>query len=84
MFIGMTVAEALILQPPNVKSQLTGKDLNAGKDRGEKTGQQRMRWLDGIKQLNRHESEQTPRDSEGNRSLMCYHGVARSQTQLSN
>ena len=77
MFIGMTVAEALILRPPNVKSQLIGKDLNAGKDRGEKTGQQRMRWLDGIKQLKGHESEQTRRDSEGNRSLMCYHGVSK-------
>ena len=84
MFIGMAVAEALILRPPSVKSQLVGKDLNAGKDRRERTGQQRTRRLDGIKQLNGHESEQTPRDSEGNRSLMCYHGIAKSQTQLSN
>ena len=84
MFIGMAVAEALILWPPNVKSQLTGKDLNAGKDRRERTGQQRMRRLDGIKQLNGHESEQTLRDSEGNRSLMCYHGVAKSRRRLSN
>ena len=34
MFIGRTdtVAEAPILRPLNAKSQLTGKDLDAGKD----------------------------------------------------
>ena len=34
MFIGRTdvEAEALILWPPNVKSRLTGKDPDAGKD----------------------------------------------------
>ena len=49
--IGRTDAksEAPILWPPNVKSQLIGKDPVAGKDWGyvEKR-QQRMRWLDGI------------------------------------
>ena len=32
MFIGRTDAEALILWPPDVKSQLIGKDVNAVKD----------------------------------------------------
>ena len=32
IFIGRTVAEAPILWPPNMKSQLIGKDPNAGKD----------------------------------------------------
>ena len=32
IFIGRTEAEAPILQPPDVKSQLTGKDPDAGKD----------------------------------------------------
>ena len=34
IFIGRTdaKAEATILWPPNVRSQLTGKDSNAGKD----------------------------------------------------
>ena len=32
-------------------------------------GGDRMRWLDGHQQLNGHESEQTPRDSEGQGSL---------------
>ena len=36
--------EAPILWPPDVNSQLIGKDPDAGKDRG----QQRMRWLGSI------------------------------------
>ena len=39
-------AEAPILWSPDVKSQLVGKDPDAGKDWGqEDRGQQRMRWL---------------------------------------
>ena len=35
--------------PPDVKSQLTGKDWDAGKDWGqEEMGRQRIRRLDGI------------------------------------
>ena len=34
-------------------------------------GWQRMRWLDGIT-VNRHEFEQTPGDSKGQESLVCY------------
>ena len=51
IFIGGLDAEALapIIWPPAVKSGLTGKDPDAGKDEGKKRrGQQRMRWLDGI------------------------------------
>ena len=50
MFIGRTDAEAEtpILGAPDVKNQLTGKDLDAGKIEGGRRGQQRMRWLDGI------------------------------------
>ena len=51
IFIGRTYAkdEAPILWPLDVKSQLIGKDPDAGKDwRQEEKGQQRMRWLDGI------------------------------------
>ena len=32
MFIGRTDAEAPVLGPPDAKSQLTGKDPDAGKD----------------------------------------------------
>ena len=34
-FIGRTDAEAPILWPPDAKSQLTGKDPDAGKDWGQ-------------------------------------------------
>ena len=51
IFIGRTdaEAEALILWPPDAKSQCIGKDSDAGKDgRHEEKGVKRMRWLDGI------------------------------------
>ena len=51
MFTGRTdgEAEAPILWPPDVKSWLTGKDLDPGKIQGKgKRGWQRMRWLDSI------------------------------------
>ena len=51
IFIGRTdaEAEAPILWPPDSKSQLFGKDPDAGKDwRQKKRELQRMRWLDSI------------------------------------
>ena len=36
IFIGRTEAEAPILWPPDAKTQLTGKDFDAGKDWGQK------------------------------------------------
>ena len=52
IFIGKTdsEAEAPIPWPPDVKSQLIGKDPDAGKDlrQKEKGEWQRMRWLDSI------------------------------------
>ena len=35
IFIGRTDAEVAIFGPPNVKSQLTGKESDAGKDWGQ-------------------------------------------------
>ena len=65
-FTGRTDAEAPILWPPDAKSQLTGKDPDAGKDRGHKekrvTEDEMVGW---HHQLNGHEFEQTPGDSEG-------------------
>ena len=43
-----------------------------GKMEGKRRRWQRMRWLDGYHQLSGRESEQTPGDSEGQRSLTCY------------
>ena len=51
ILIGRTVAEAgtPIFWPPDAKSWLIRKYLDAGKDWGqERRWQQRMRWLDGI------------------------------------
>ena len=51
IFFGRTDAEteATIVWPPDVKSRLIRKDLDAGKDWGrEEKGWQRMKWLDGI------------------------------------
>ena len=51
IFIGRTdvEAEAPILWPPGAKSQLIGKDPDAGKDwRREEKGTTEERWLDGI------------------------------------
>ena len=48
-FPGNHHAQALVIWPPDVKSQLIGKDSDAGKIEGKKRrGQQRMRWFDGI------------------------------------
>ena len=48
IFIGRTdaEAEALILWPPDAKSCLIWKGLDAGKDWGQGKGWQRVRWLD--------------------------------------
>ena len=48
-FPGNHHAQALVIWPPDVKSQLIGKDPDAGKIEGKKRrGQQRMGWFDGI------------------------------------
>ena len=56
----------VFLWPPDVKSQLTGKDPDAGKDWGEEekgpTEDEIVGW---HHQLNGHEFEQALGDSEG-------------------
>ena len=65
-------AEAPILWPPDVKSQLTGKDPDVEKDWGqEEKGTTEDEMVEWHYQLNGHEFEQTPGDSEGQRSLAC-------------
>ena len=53
--------EVPILWPPDVKSQLTGKDSDAGKDRR----QRKKRVAEEHHQLNEHELEQTLGDTGG-------------------
>ena len=66
IFIGRTdaEAEAPILWPPNVKSQLIGKDPDAGNDwRHERVAEDEV--VGWFHQLNGCEFEQTPGESEG-------------------
>ena len=72
IFIGGTdaEAEALILGPPDVKSQFIGKDSDAGKDwRQEKKGMTEDKLVGWHHWLNGHEFEQALGDCEGQRSL---------------
>ena len=74
IFIGRIDVEAEVptLWPPDVKSQLIGKDPDAGKDWGwEKKGVIGDEMVGWHHQLNGHESEQTLGDSEGQGSLVC-------------
>ena len=74
LFTGRTGAEAEvpILWPPDAKSQLTGKDPDAGEDWGqEEKGTTEDEMVGWQHRLNGHELEQTPGDSEGQGSLVC-------------
>ena len=72
IFIGRTDAEAPILWPPDAKSRLIGKDLDVGKDWGQKkkgiTKDEMAGWHHWF---NGHEFEQTPGCGEGQGSLVC-------------
>ena len=88
IFIGRidAEAEALILWPPDAKSQLIRKDPDAVKDWGQEekgvTEDEMVRW---HHQMNGHEFEQALRDGEGQGSLVCCSPYGtKSQTLLSN
>ena len=74
IFIGRTdaEAEAPIFWPPNMKSRLIGKNPDAGKDwRPEEKWVTEDEMIGWHHWLNRHESEQTSGDSEGQGRLVC-------------
>ena len=67
-----TEAETLILQPPDVTSQLIREDRDAGKDwRQEDKETTEDRMVGWHHQLDRHEFEQALGDGEGQESLAC-------------
>ena len=73
IFFGRTDAKAVapVLWPPDAKSQLIGKDPDAGKDwrqEERKTEDEMVGW---DHWLNRYEFEQTLGDGEGRGTLAC-------------
>ena len=75
IFIGRTdaKAEAPVLQPPDVKNWLTGKDPGAGNDwRQEGKGVTEDEMVGWHHWLNGNEFEQAPGVGDGQGSLACY------------
>ena len=71
IFIGRTDAEAPILWSPDVRSQLTGKDPDAGKDWGQEKGATEDEMVWWHHRFNGHGLGQTPGNGEGQVSLVC-------------
>ena len=83
-FIGKTDAEAPILWPPDSKSWLTGKDLDAGKNWGQEKGAIEGEMGGWHHWLNGHKFElilEMPKDREAWHAAV--HGVTKSRTWLS-
>ena len=82
---GLMLKQAIVLWPPDAKSQLIGKDPGAGKDwRQEETGWQRLRWLYGITD-SMHMSLSKLWETVKDREVWCSaaNGVTKSQKSLS-
>ena len=88
IFIGRTDAEteAVILWPPDVKTWVTGKDLDAGNDcRQEEKGTTEDEMVGWYHRLDGQEFEQALGVGDGWGNLACYSPwVAKNWTRLSN
>ena len=73
IFIGRidAEAEAPILWPSDVKSQIIRKDPDAGKDWRQEKGTTEDEMVGCHHQINRHEFEQAPGDGERQGGLVC-------------
>ena len=73
IFIPRTGAEAgaPILWPPDAKSQLIGKEPDAGKDWRQEKGMTEDEMIGWHHQLDGHEFEEALRVGEGQRRLAC-------------
>ena len=72
LFIGSLILKLRCFGHLMQRANSLEKTLMLGKIEGKKKRErQRIRWLDSITELNQHESEQTPGDSEGQRNLEC-------------
>ena len=81
MFIGRTdaEAEAPVIWPPDVKSWLTEKDCEAGKDWGQE--EKGMRWLDDITDsMDTSLSKFCETAKDGKACCAAVHEVVNSQT----
>ena len=85
ILIGRTDAEAenLVLWSCDAKSQLTGKDPDAGRDwRQNVKGAAEDGMVGWHHWLNGHEFEQTPGNSEGQGSLVCCSSWGRKESDM--
>ena len=85
IYIGRTgaEAEAPILWPPDAKSQLIGKDPDAGKDwRQEEKGTTEDDIVGWHHWLNGHEFEQAPGVGDGQGSLACCSPWGRKESDM--
>ena len=73
MFIGRTdvEAETPILWTPDVQNQLTGKDPDVEKDRGQEKRATEDEVFGWHHLISGHECEQTPDNTEGQKSVAC-------------